>query len=89
MTPPAVARVIRIKFAIAGVFDQFEATESEAASALASFLLDVFCEARKERDAQVAGEMQRIADQLTLLALTPAAEMETLALALADTVRAS
>ncbi len=89
MTLPAVARVVQIKFAISRVFDNFEATDSEAASALASFLLDVFCEARKARDAQVASEMQRIADQLTLLALTPADEMETLALALADTVRAS
>jgi len=37
----------------------------------------------------VFSEMRRIADCLTILAATPAADMDTLAVAMADTVRSA
>ena len=89
MTPPSVTRVAQIKHAIAALFDALEVDDAEAASALSSFLMDVFCDARLAHDAQVASEMRRIADCLTILAATPAADMDTLAVAMADTVRSA
>lgn len=78
-------RIEQLRFMLGACLQECDATEAEGASALASLLFDILvvCHSRGD-DANVVGEMKRMADRLYVLADTPPHQVQADAAAMAD-----
>lgn len=72
------------KLEIAKALNRVKASPTVGASAMASFILDIFVDLMEAGDSKVVGEMRRMAERINALANESPATVQARALQLAD-----